>query len=106
VVNESISAIYVLGGALNGLNGTVPSGSLYSSAPIYVQLPDKQEVEVEEQLLVDDISPKVYGWTTEEEEPNNTEKRPEGTTSHNCSLSSLCPPWIQDISARRAGPTA
>ncbi len=73
VVNESISAVYLAGGAFASLNGTLPSGTFYSSSPVYVGIPDDGVVEVPDPLMVDDISPKVYGWKVAEQEPNNVD---------------------------------
>ncbi len=74
-VNEGVNAVYIMGGTFASLNGSIPGGTYYSSTPVFVQLPDANVV-VSEMLQVDDLSPKVYGWTYTEQ-GDSSEEAPE-----------------------------
>ena len=65
-VNEGLDDVYIMAGTFSSLAGSIPGGTLYSTSMVYVPL-DGQYVKVDQMVVIDDLSPKVYGWFTNED---------------------------------------
>ena len=69
-VIEGAETVYLVGGTFKSLNEALPAGTLHNSTPVQVDLKPNKANEADP-VVLDQIAPKVIGWTTEEVEPNN-----------------------------------
>ncbi|MCB9780106.1 MAG: hypothetical protein H6742_16185 [Alphaproteobacteria bacterium] len=65
-VNEGVNSVYLMAGTFSTLHGSIPGGTLYSSEMVFAEVTGEHTV-VDGVIQIDDLSPKVYGWTFVEE---------------------------------------
>ena len=87
-IKADLSEVHLFAGNFASLNAGLTSGTLYSSTPVTVPLSNAVNEDLPDgnigtnstnrgvdadTVACDTIQPKLYGWSTDEEEPNNVE---------------------------------
>ena len=86
VMKADLAEVYLYAGNFASLNSGLTSGTLYSSSPVLISLGGAKDEDLPDgfigtngtnrgidadNIACDTIQPKLYGWNTEEVEPNN-----------------------------------